>query len=87
MACFYVTISGNFERFEYFNFETDFWKMKTSLKKLVYRFLVDSFMTKAVIIYLWSKSMDWFLYDSGLHHERVKSTKIENASLSYKTPI
>ena len=24
MARFYVTISGNFERFEYFNFETDF---------------------------------------------------------------
>ena len=23
-ACFYVTIGGNFERFQYFNFETDF---------------------------------------------------------------
>ena len=23
-ACFYVTISRNFDRFEYFNFETDF---------------------------------------------------------------
>ena len=23
-ACFYVTISGNFERFQYFNFEADF---------------------------------------------------------------
>ena len=23
-ACFYVTTSGNFERFQYFNFETDF---------------------------------------------------------------
>ena len=23
-ACFYVTISGNFEHFQYFNFETDF---------------------------------------------------------------
>ena len=23
-ACFYVTVSGNFERFQYFNFETDF---------------------------------------------------------------
>ena len=30
-------------------------------------------MTEAVIIYKpvhWS--MDWFLYDNGLHHERVK---------------
>ena len=25
-ACFHVTISGNFEWFEYFNFETDFQK-------------------------------------------------------------
>ena len=31
-ACFYVTISGNFERFQYFNF----------FKKLEYRFLVES---------------------------------------------
>ena len=23
-ACFYVTVSGDFERFKYFNFETDF---------------------------------------------------------------
>ena len=25
-----------------------------------------------------SKSMDWFLYDNGLHHERVKSTLLLN---------
>ena len=24
LACFYVTISGNFERFQYLNFETDY---------------------------------------------------------------
>ena len=24
LACFYVTISGNFERFQYFNFEANF---------------------------------------------------------------
>ena len=30
-------------------------------------------MTEAVIIrYLLRKSMDWFLYDNGLRHERVK---------------
>ena len=29
---------------------------------------------------MWSKSMDWFLYDNGLRHERVKGNdlKIEN---------
>ena len=37
-----MTISGNFERFQYFNIETDFLEMKTFLKKLVYRFLVES---------------------------------------------
>ena len=29
-ACFYVTISGNFERFQYFNFETEFLKTAIS---------------------------------------------------------
>ena len=47
-----MTISGNFERFQYFNLETDF----LYFKKLEYRFLVES-------------------------------TKIENASFSYKTVI
>ena len=30
-ADFYVTISGNFERFQYFNFEENFLKKKTFL--------------------------------------------------------
>ena len=30
---------------------------------------INSFMTDAVIM---SKLMDWFLYDNGLRHERVK---------------
>ena len=34
-ACLYVTISENFERFQYFNFEKDFWKTKTFFKKLL----------------------------------------------------
>ena len=25
---------------------------------------------------LWNKSMDWFLYDNGLRHERVKQTRL-----------
>ena len=29
-ACFYLTISGSFERFQYLNFETDFLKTGTS---------------------------------------------------------
>ena len=30
-------------------------------------------MTGAVKIYKTFKSMDWFLYDNGPHHERVKN--------------
>ena len=35
-----MTISGNLERFQYFNFKTDF------LEKLEYRFLVESIKIK-----------------------------------------
>ena len=43
LACFYVTIGRNFERFQYFNFETDFFgKGKPFFKKLEYRYLVES---------------------------------------------
>ena len=41
-ACFYVTIRGNFERFQYFNFETDFLENENLFKNLEYRFLVES---------------------------------------------
>ena len=50
-----MTISRNFERFQYYNFEADFLENE-NLKKLVYRLLVEN-------------------------------TKIENASLPYKTAI
>ena len=33
MACFYVTISGNFERFQYFNFETNFLENENLFQK------------------------------------------------------
>ena len=39
---FYETVNGNFERFHYFNFETDFLEMKTFFKKLEYLSLVES---------------------------------------------
>ena len=41
LACFYETITGNFERFQYFNFEINFLK-NTLFKKLEYHFLVES---------------------------------------------
>ena len=27
---------------------------------------------------MWSKSLDWFLYDNGVRHERVKEEKRKN---------
>ena len=32
-VCFYMTISGNFERFQYFNFETDFLENENLFQK------------------------------------------------------
>ena len=47
-----MTINGNFERFQYFNFETDFLETKAFLKKLEYRFLIEGTkMEKASIPY------------------------------------
>ena len=41
-VCFYVTISGHFERFQYFNFEPDFLKNENLFQKLECHFLVES---------------------------------------------
>ena len=46
MACFYVTISGNFERFHYFCFETDFPENENPFSKTGVRFLVESTKTE-----------------------------------------
>ena len=32
-ACFYVTMAGNFERFQYFNFETNFLENENLFQK------------------------------------------------------
>ena len=37
-----MTISGNYERFKYFNFKTKFLENKSLFEKLEYRFLVAS---------------------------------------------
>ena len=57
-------------------------RLTTSLAKKCFKFqncehiecysVINPFMTEADIIYLLRKSMDWFLYDIGLRHERVK---------------
>ena len=41
-ACFYGKISGNFKRFQYFNFETDFLENENLFQKIGVPFLVES---------------------------------------------
>ena len=52
------------------------------LSKMLQRkyYIVNSFMTEAVIIEKpVHQSMDWFLYDDGLRHERVKHMRLSKA--------
>ena len=42
MACFYVTIKGYFQCFQYLTLEQVVWKTKTSIKKLEYHFSIES---------------------------------------------
>ena len=46
-------------------------------------YLFNSFISEVPIVYkqvidLQIKSMDWFLYDNDLHHERVKTSIIKD---------
>ena len=78
-ACFYVIISGNFERILYmytYTLKQIFLKTKKFFKKLEFRFLVESTKIENVAFpyktaLLEAKSMDWFLYDKDLSHKRV----------------
>ena len=42
-----MTISGNFERFQYFSFETNSLENENLFQKLEYRFLVESTMIES----------------------------------------
>ena len=54
------------------------------------RSIFNPFMTEAVIyrnqsIDLLHKSMDWFLYDNGLRHERVKYFSVDLIKLEFES--
>ena len=66
-ARFYVTISGNFERFQYFNFETNFLENKNLFSKI--------FFTKAE-----SAS---FPYKTALSEANVKAVRIVSTKRTY----
>ena len=64
---FMQTISGNFERFQYFNFEkTNFFKMKIFFKKLEYCFLVESTKIESAS----------FPYKTAISEANVKTNRI-----------
>ena len=43
---------------------------------------INSFMMEAVML---CKSIDWFLYDNGLHHERVNETDMIDNEVTHET--
>ena len=46
LACLYVTITENFERFQYSTLKQIYWKLQTLFKKLEHDFLVESNKTE-----------------------------------------
>ena len=67
-----MAISGNFEHFQYFNFETDFLENE-KLKKLEYRFLVES--TKI--------DNASFRYKTSISEATVKTNRIVSTKWTY----
>ena len=49
------------------------WKGAQTMRTAIVSNLLNLFMTEAV---MQRKSMDWFLYDNGRRHERVKITQV-----------
>ena len=69
-----MTITGNFERFQYFNFEIYFLKkMQTLFKKLEHLFLVESTKIENIT----------FPYKTALSEANVKTNRIGSTKLTY----
>ena len=68
-----MTITGNFEQFQYFNFEINFLKNKHFLKNCEYCFLVES--TKIDII--------TFPYKIALSEANIKANRMGSTKLTY----
>ena len=72
-SCFYVKITENFERFQYFNFEINFLKNKTLFKKLEYRFLVESTKIESAA----------FTYKTALSEANGKTNRMESTKWTF----
>ena len=67
-ACFYVTVSEGFKRFQYFTLKQIFWKTKNFFKKLEYRFLVEATKTENTS----------FPFKTALSEANVKTNSVAN---------
>ena len=73
LACFYVTISGNFERFQTLTLKQIFWKTKTFVKKPDDSFLVDSTSIESAS----------FPYKTALSEANVKTNRVVSRKWTY----
>ena len=69
-----MTISGNFERFQYFKFETDFLENQSYFQKIEYRFFFG-FRSLA--------ENAWFPCKTAISEASVKSNRIVSTKLFY----
>ena len=72
-SCFYVKITENFERFQYFNFQINFLKNKTLFKNLEYRFLIESTKTESAA----------FTYKTALSEANGKTNRMESTKWTF----
>ena len=68
-----MTATRNFERFQYFNFETNFSKEENLTQKLGYRFLVESTKIEDTT----------FPYRTALSETNVKTNRIGSTKWTY----
>ena len=73
-AYFYLTINGNFERFQYFNFETDFLENKNIFQKAGVQFLVENTKIKNAS----------FLYKTAMSKVSVKTNRMGSVKWTMK---
>ena len=72
-ACFYETISENFERFQYFNFATDFLENENLFQKIGVLFLVESTKIENAS----------FPYKTAISEANVKTNRMASTKSTY----
>ena len=68
-----MIISGDFEQFQYFNFETDFLQNKTFFRKLEHCFLVESTKIENIL----------FPYNIAISKANVKTKRMVSTKWTY----